>query len=244
MRGLLILRGISFRDGGNSNFEFGSENSVEPQKQAWISHLKLLEQLQTKFDVKTEVLIDTVECNHSHLIKEIFSNFDYKLELQQKLDHNQRMSLKRLVNENLSFMKDFDYLIFSRNDVFLKDQLIDLINPFEEKIKFSFVAEYSWRKFDNKIPRVDDIVFFLPKKFFHILTFVNIGENNRKFKNSWHDLLWLMMLKDPQIDYDFYVNTYHCSETGYDFNPLYKLVSRPESKKRMSDPNLIYPDDF
>ena len=166
MRGLLILRGISFRDGGNSNFEFGSENSVEPQKQAWISHLKLLEKLQTKFDVKTEVLIDTVECNHSHLIKEIFSNFDYKLELQQKLDHNQRMSLKRLVNENLSFMKDFDYLIFSRNDVFLKDQLIDLINPFKKKLSFLLLQNTVGENLIIRFQELMTLFSFYQKNFF------------------------------------------------------------------------------
>lgn len=244
MRGLLILRGISFRDGGNYNFEFGSEKSVEPQKKAWISHIRLLEKLQTKFNVNMEVLIDTIECDHSDLIKQIFFDFDYKINLNQKLDYNQTVSFKRLINDNLSYMKNFDYLIFSRNDVFIKEQLIDLVNPFEQKIKFTFVAEYSWRKFNNNIPRVDDIFFFVPKHFFHVLSFVNIGENNRKFKNSLHDLLWLMMLKDPQINYDFYINTYHCSETGYDYNPLYKMVSRPEAKIHRSGADLIYPDDF
>jgi hypothetical protein len=52
------------------------------------------------------------------------------------------------------------------------------------------------------------------------------------------------LLKYPDLEYNFYVNTYHDSDTRKDWNPLYTIANRLRTEEMASDPNLTFPRDF
>jgi hypothetical protein len=53
-----------------------------------------------------------------------------------------------------------------------------------------------------------------------------------------------MRQMDSMLEHSPYINTYHDADSFYDFNPLYRMVSREETLTTETHPNLKYPDHF
>ena len=73
-------------------------------------------------------------------------------------------------------MHNYDFFILARLDMFANDNFIEMINPYDEKIRFPFVLHYNIRKLsfrepdvDPNIPTVCDYLMFYPKKYIHLL---------------------------------------------------------------------------
>ena len=53
-----------------------------------------------------------------------------------------------------------------------------------------------------------------------------------------------MKYLESNLEHSPYINTYHDADSFYDFNPLYRMVSREETLTIETHPDLKYPDHF
>ena len=126
-----------------------------------------------------------------------------------KLIHN---CIDRITNIN-----NYDFILCMRIDLFLKDYYFEIFNPYSDKILFPSVCFKPHHKCGLH-PRVNDMMMFIPKKYFNLI---------KKFElchNSWHDLI--VFHKLSYEDLDMMLNTYHDSDSAKDFNPIYYIVNR------------------
>ena len=56
MRGLILLRGMSFRDGTRGTRSYGNDFAVDSQKEATLSHLKLYHHLKNTYNIDVKTL--------------------------------------------------------------------------------------------------------------------------------------------------------------------------------------------
>jgi hypothetical protein len=241
MKGLILFRGLTFRGPGKMCRTLEcSEISYNLQINATNSHKKLVDHLVSQGN-EIDVAFDTVECEKTFELIDLFGNNLRYINLKNIMDFDTQFSLFRaIMGLELAFLNvDYDFFLIIRNDMFLKDTFIEIFDPTSEKIMFPSVQWYRDRKTPRKNPRVNDCIFFIPKKYLDLrLCFpVGPGADHHYILDDWLELL-------PSLDFGFYLNGYHDSNTEIDWNPLYMLVNRPEAEKQDSDPNLKYPDDF
>jgi hypothetical protein len=126
MKLLLVLNGESYRSGKQMTRERGTNNYVEKQILACNSHIKLINSIKHKYDIDTDVIIQTYKLNETddnnllnfykhNNINVIDINFlpvvcDREIEFLN-LTYNK-------INENLS---DYDFCLLVRIDLYLKD---------------------------------------------------------------------------------------------------------------------------
>jgi len=72
MRGLIVTRGMSFRDGTRGTTSFGNDFAIESQKEATLSHSKLFHTIKDNYNVTPHLIL---------LNKEIRLNFKILTEL-------------------------------------------------------------------------------------------------------------------------------------------------------------------
>jgi hypothetical protein len=214
MNSLLILFGESFRLGGQNNRNRGSEESYRQQINASLSHIKFIESLK-KNNINMTVSINSYTTKFDNSLNEIYksvlvdSKYYENLIGQSKLIHN---SIDRITNIN-----NYDFILCMRIDIFLKDKFFEIFNPYSDKILFPSVCFKPYHK-SGVHPRVNDIMMFIPKKYFDFIKKFQLGHN------SWCDLI--VSHKLTYEDLDMMLNTYHDSDSAKDFNPIYYIVNR------------------
>ena len=70
MRGLIVTRGMSFRNGTRGTISFGDGFAIEGQKEATLSHSKLFHTIKNKYKVDLKIHLDTASTNYDYLLKE------------------------------------------------------------------------------------------------------------------------------------------------------------------------------
>lgn len=74
-------------------------------------------------------------------------------------------------------------------------------------------------------------MLFLPKKYYKYINYIKIGHN-----------CWFHLMENKNLKYDdldTVVNTFHDSDSFKDFNPLYYIVNRSESKVFHSEGHIF-----
>ncbi len=215
---LLILFGESFRLGGQGNRNRGSNKSYTPQINASLSHIKFIEGLK-KNNINMTVSINSYTTKFDNSLNEIYKSvlvdsiyYEYLIG-QTKLIHN---CIDRISNIN-----NYDFILCMRIDLFLKDKFFEIFNPYSDKILFPSVCYKPHHKCRGH-PRVNDMIMFIPKKYFHLIKKI------RLYNESWCDLI--ISHKLTYEDLDMMLNTYHDSDSAKDYNPLYYIVNRNEKK--------------
>ena len=238
-KGLFLLRGESFREGGQFSRVIGSENFVTDQMEAAHTHKKLISKLQSEGNI-IHVALDTVSTSYDKLLMDVYGDIE-SYNFKSKHDMSQYYGVQKALDniEYLFKQNDYDFLVISRNDLFLRDEFINLFNVNDEDIKFPCVCWYENRKLNSGLPRVVDTFLFIPKQFLGLRKTFRV----QGFKDG-HDLLELWVKSYSNLRYSFYINTYHDSNTIHDWNPLYKMIGRPECLEMKSDSKLKYPEDF
>jgi hypothetical protein len=119
----------------------------------------------------------------------------------------------------------YDFILITRIDILLKPYFFNIFNPTWNKVKFICRNYTLWLDYyeynDMKFPCVNPIIEFIPKKYFKILSNINVE----------HDA-WLHYYKHFNMNNDeieFMVDYYHDADSYKDYNPYYKMVSRPET---------------
>lgn len=224
-KGLLIFIGECFRTGGQGSRNCDLPESIEPQKNASLSHINFINKIKKKYEIDIDIAINSYKTSNQELLLSwylnkniIFSQFNEQLLSQQGLINN------ALSNEQLSNLSIYEFIFICRIDLFLKDLLFDLFDPYSQKLIFPSVCWFKDSVYKN-MPRVNDTMLFIPKNMFNADFIINK-------KVSLIHKSWFIYVNDYKLNFDdlsVYLDTYHDSDSAKDFNPLYYIVSREES---------------
>ena len=238
MRGLIITRGMSFRSGTRGTLTYGNEDAIESQKEATLSLRKLYHHLKEKFNLDLKLYIDTPTTNYDDFLKEWLSDCDATFNFVQERDPSQLQNFNRIIKHFGSTIWIYDFIIIVRNDIFLKDAFIEIIKPDDNSFRYPFVLWYHDRKVRANIPKISETILFFPRRYFRLF------EAFTEDVGHFHEVLVQMKQLDTMLEHSPYINTYHDADSYYDFNPLYRMVSRDECLTTETHPDLKYPDHF
>ena len=238
MRGLILLRGMSFRDGTRGTTSYGTDFAIESQKEATLSHAKLYHYLKTKYNIDLKIHLDTASTKYDDLLKEWLGDCNSSFNFTEKRDASQLQNLNRIIKSISGSLWSYNFVLICRNDIHLKDAFIEILKPDDNEFKYPFVLWYHDRKVRANIPKISDAFFFFPRRYFRL--FDSFTEDVGHF----HEIIVQMKRLDSMLEHSPYIDTYHDADSYYDFNPLYRMVSRDETNIMVTDPNLKYPDHF
>lgn len=214
MKCLFVFMGESFRTGGQNSRLRDAPESFYNQKKACESHVKLLKHIEG-----SECFINTYETIYKKQLLDWYEGF-----LIGSTFHDTLIGMKGLYEdslEKLNFEK-YDFVYYIRIDLYLKDFFFDCLK-FEEKIIYSFICFIPYHEYENK-PRVADLLVCVPKCFYDKVFSQKI---NILCHEGWYNLEKNGL---ETSDIDCILKTYHDSDSAKDWNPLYTIVNRDESK--------------
>ena len=204
MKGLILFRGLTFRGFGKSrDFDYSIE-SCKNQFLATSSHVKFVKFLKEQgHDI--HVAFDTIIGEKTNDLMSLFEDNIKFYCLKNVIDLDMQFSFYRSIRsiEPVFFYEDYDFFLVIRNDLFIKDDFLKLFNPSDNKLKFISVVWYKGRKTAKNNPRINDCLFFFPKRYFYLISQIPIPQGY-----DFHNILddWLA---NNVIEFDFYLNTYH-----------------------------------
>jgi hypothetical protein len=231
MNGLIILLGESFRDlsCGQGNRNRGTPNSYDNQIMACNSHISFIENTIDKYKLNSiSVFISSYKTQYDNNLLTIYNKYLIGNELYDNV-----IGLNNLFHNSINKIQNieqYDFVLYLRIDLFLKDKFTEVFDPTSQMILFPTICWKKDSKFRGK-PRVNDMLLFIPKKYYSNIKNIVIS----------HDT-WYLLTKNTQLkneDLDTMIHTYHDSDSGKDFNPLYYIVNRRECTHWHS-PNDIF----
>lgn len=219
----------------------GLPESILEQEEACKSHVNFLNHFKNEIDFNVDVI--TYKTPQNHLLKEFYNGFDINYnEFEyiigwENLFKNCVESLQS--KENLN---ELDFVFIFRIDLIFKDKMLSsfryksncvLYPSLLWKIMPPLPSEYEWA-FPNIAVngryRVNDTFLFVHKARFEQLFDGQIQLHHDALQNMSDELY---------NNVSFFVNTYHDSDSEKDWNPLYKIANRPESKIWYSEGHII-----
>lgn len=219
MRGLLLLYGESFRDGGQLSRLRDTKFSFIPQQTATNSHIEFCKYIKEKYDISMDIIISTHNTKYETQLKKWYNPHKY-------ISHesNTIKDAEKLVQNAVNVIdRKYEFIFLTRMDIFLKPPFFKKFNPNWSTIKFFSQNTTLWQcGMDGPFPVVNHTCEFIPKQYFQVL--FNIGVDHLSWRH-YHEIFHI-----PNSKMGFMVNTYHDADSFKDFNPYYKMVSRPESK--------------
>ena len=221
LNSLLVLFGESFRLGGQGTRDTGSQESYEPQINAALTHMKFIESLKEK-NVNMKVSVNSYSTRFDNSLDEIYEPvlFDSKYYQHPEELMGVGLLMHKCV-DRITDINNYDFILFMRIDLFLKDKFFEIFNPYSDKILFPSVCFKPAHKCGEH-PRVNDMMMFVPRKYFNFI---------KKFwltHESWFHLI--ESLKLSYEDLGMMLDTYHDSDSAKDFNPIYYIVNRPQNE--------------
>jgi hypothetical protein len=209
---LVLLFGESFRLGGQCNRNRGNALSYQPQIEACQSHIKFIEKH------KASVYIASYDTPYNEDLLSI-----YKPYLVGSSFYPDVIGMNALLHETIqkANIQNYESIFCIRIDLYLKD-LIEVFKP-SSIILFPSITWVPHHKIDNH-PRVNDTMFFIPKKYYNFINYFSFG----------HECWFMLMNHLTYEDMDTIIHSYHDSDSEKDFNPLYRIVNRPESSTHRS----------
>jgi hypothetical protein len=220
MKGLIVLIGESFRDGLSTTRERDTDNSYELQKKACESHIRFFDNLKNNQNIDVEIIINTYKTRFEEDLKCWYQQY-----LIEYNSNDNLIGLENLLN-NITKRIDktkYDFVFAIRIDLFLKDHFLEKFDPNWNRITFSQICWAKCCRVVGNNPRVSDVVLFIPKRLFYLFD---------NYLYLWHDS-WINYKYNYGLtndDLNLMIDTYHDSDSWQDWNPLYYMVSREESK--------------
>jgi hypothetical protein len=234
MNGLIIFLGESFRLGQqNTRCRGGTESFVE-QIKACNSHIDFIEHIICKHSLNSiSVFISTYNTEFDDDLLSIYKKYLIGKELYDDvigLENLFRKSINKVEN-----IDSYDFVLYIRIDLFLKEHFKEIFDPTINMILFPTICFIHEHKYNNH-PRVNDTMLFIPKKYFAYLNKMSIGHS------AWHDLVVCEDL--TYDDMDTMIETYHDSDSYKDLNPIYYIVNRNQSNDFHSKGHIFDKHNF
>jgi hypothetical protein len=213
---MVIFIGESFRTGGQFSRVIGEATSVNDQIAAAITHKMFISYLEHKGH-KVTTSIGTYHTPYVNQLIDIYKPSYVNI-------YTDRIGIDALFYNSfakINNLSHFDHVIFIRIDLFLKEEFF---RRFTTPDKITFLCN-CWIKLPltpKRYPRVNDMMLFIPKQYFLYLNKIRICHE------CWEILCETTPLTSN--DFAFLLDTLHDSNTEKDYNPIYRIVNRPESK--------------
>ena len=225
MKGLVIFSGGSFRLGGQGNTSIGEPMSYKQQIEAAQSHIRFLRYLDV------DVRICTYSTQYDTELVSVYREYRPCVFFVK----GGLLGTNTLFYKCLDDIERYDYLLHIRIDLFLKEKFMEIFDPSWNTIRFPTIC---WKQgsITHGHPRVNDMMLFVPKKYFQYLPHVHIGHET-----------WRILVSEGHLKYndlDTMINTYHDSDSAKDYNPLYRIVNRPEQHHWHSEGYIFNKEDF
>lgn len=223
-KGMLLLLGECFREGNIGSRKRDTDFGLKTQKDATTSHIDFSTFVKKKNNVELEIYINTYETKYKTELIKWYGNLLKKINLQSTIFKN----ILELYDNSCSSIKNvsdtFDFILITRCDIFIKPYFYThIFNPNWTKIMFA-TQNYNHDSkcgFYNGEPIVNPEIMFIPKKYFYILS------------SNFYDLHWTWEHLKKKFnltnnDMGFMIDSLHNSNSLYDKNPIYYMVSRDE----------------
>jgi hypothetical protein len=216
----LIMIGESFREGGQNTRVRGTAESFAGQREACLSHVRYIHVLRALgYDV--DVYIHTLSTSYdADILKWYGASIKGVLFVPSGMNmgsvNGHFHGARRLVTDKAQYY----VLMFVRIDLALKDMFLETVNPLA--ITALTFPSVTWKvcHMVADCPRMNDMMMFIPAKYFAVLDKVVMGHN------TWHDLVHLPRSGVTHADFQLLLNTLHDSDSAKDWNPLYYIVNR------------------
>lgn len=223
-RGLILVVGESFRTGGQLSRIRGEPRSRPDQLTALASHVRFFDHLTRTYGLDLDVTVTSYTTPYQSDILNAYTRY-----LRRSTFLKEPIGLQGLVSSALREVDvaPYTFVLCLRIDLMLKDAFIALFNPFWQEIRFPSVCfkKDNWHLCAGGIPRVSDMMLFVPQRYLSFLTGSLLCHEG-----------WLILHTHPVV-VSTMLDTYHDSDSEKDWNPLYRIVNRPEAPTAYTDPN-------
>jgi hypothetical protein len=221
MKCLLLFIGESFRLGNQNTRNRGSYESYNEQIKASNSHINFIEHIIQKFHMNS---VSVFISNYNTIFDNDLLSIYRKYLIGNTIYHD-LIGLDKLFHDSINRIENiekYDFVLFIRIDLFLKEHFKYIFNPSINMILFPTICFIPHHKHVD-CPRVNDTMLFIPKKYFNYIKNISISH-----------YAWYILINNTDLtcnDMDTMIHTYHDSDSFKDFNPLYFIVNRPENKR-------------
>ena len=228
---LMVLAGEAFRHGHQGSRTRDVPDSFEPQKRASLSHAELARTLKERWGMGCEIILSTYKTKHeadivgwygANLVASSFRSGPHFLE---------GLAQDALGGADLD---SYESVFVCRIDLELKRHFMEVFNPKWDRIMFPSMCwaslAYLTAGPEEWVPRISDTMVFAPKRLANRLagSFHLCHEAWRHYRDDGV----------PEDGLGLMIDTFHDSDSAKDYNPLYRMVGRPESR-RWHSPNLV-----
>jgi hypothetical protein len=228
--GLLFLYGECFRKGSQNDRTIDDEETYNTQKKASLSHVEFFEFVNKNYDTNMNILIKTRESKYQNDHKSWYDGYyltyllynnegsiQYTSEFvnyKHSIDLVNNQINNTLHNIDKELFNTYDFVLFTRNDIFLKPEFSYLFNPLWYKIMF-----FSVNSFDG---RINPTMIYFPKKYFYILQdYITIDHDAKDVFKSKYGL--------TEDDFGYMTGGVFDSDSQKIWNPFYRMIGRPET---------------
>jgi hypothetical protein len=218
---LFLFIGESFRTGCQGSRVIGNPKSINGQINASSSHIRFIEHIKQKFNINSiKVYLNTYKTKYFNEILKIYEPY-----LLEYTSHDNVIGLNNLFHDSINKInkkqniEEYDFIFYIRIDLFLKYYFYDLFIPDSDKILFPSICWINCHMTHDRHPRPSDMMIYIPKKMFKNIKYIDVGH-----------MIWQILINNGLTynDMDTMISTYHDSDSNKDFNPMYKIVNRPE----------------
>ncbi len=228
----IILVGESFRMGNQHTRIRDVPESINEQLLACKSHVDFFENLIAKYNTTIKVIISSYTTVYKNKLMEFYDKYDTIYQFEDEL-----IGIEQSIKNVYNYIQFDTNILLLRIDLFLKQKLMDLFNPFFDKILYPSICFFPYDICKNNYPRVNDMFTYIPHKYLYKIDVHKIMNHD-----GWYILCNLFNLKYNDID--VLINTYHDSNSYKCWNPLYKIVNRLESENNNPLYNEVNKDEF
>lgn len=230
MIAVVVFLGESFRVGGQNSRDRGRPEAHAGQEMASRSHARFLAALRSRLAVECRVVVDSYSTRYDDELVSwyggppaVTSYFHPDVVGLPALFEHAAGLAQQVVSGCSS---EVAFVQFVRIDLFLKDFFIDGFQP-SPCIRYPsicFTYNGSHEVTPGGHPRVSDTMVYVPRRLFRVLF-------GGRINLLCHDAFKLLRESPHGItdaDIAFTVRTYHDSDSGKDWNPMYRMVGRAE----------------
>jgi hypothetical protein len=230
---LLVLWGESFRSGGQMTRTRGTGKYFEKQKWATSSHVELLDFIKKEYSCDSDILLNSFSLNPEDDQSLISWYSDYCVQNECKFIYNlhekafstEQETRRDTYSKVVDIIDDYEYVLFVRLDLRLKQYFIDNFYFDCEKIIFAHIdlnlgVSSVCKNQPNMWPTCEQIMLFA-KKFFYTI-------KEKIIDTGPHEVRNVLIQHDKNLinHIDYFVHTLHLSSTDLQWNPLYFQVGR------------------
>ena len=211
------------------------------------SHVKLFDYIESEYGITCDVFISTYDTPYT---SDVLNAYGSRVVGCSFIPHTINASfwtqhwLRFKASDTYTTMADntYNFFMFIRIDIFIKEFFKTVFNPHSRNITFTSICLFEWDVYKNLhfhdecgSPRNADLIMFVPRDL--IKTILVDNDIMPIHHDAWRKVRLMCGVSPDRIA--TFVDTFHDSDTAKDWNPIYRIVNRPESHT-WSTPNFTF----